>query len=84
MSLMEQPNQFPNRRRKSRVIPFGYKQSESDDKTLEPIQNELEALEQAKIYLENSSYREVADWLYRKTGRKVTGMGLRKILNRKW
>ena len=32
---MEQPNQFPNRRRKSRVIPFGYKQSETDDKILE-------------------------------------------------
>ena len=41
---MEQPNQFPTKRRKSRVIPFGYKQSETDDKILEPIQNELEAL----------------------------------------
>ena len=41
---MEQPNQFPSRRRKARVIPFGYKQSETDDKILEPIQEELEAL----------------------------------------
>ena len=82
MSLMQQPNQFPNRRRKSRVIPFGYKQSELDDKTLEPIQNELEALEQAKIYLENSSYREVANWVTKKTGRYISHVGLLKAINR--
>ena len=82
MSLMEQPNQFPNRRRKSRVIPFGYKQSELDDNTLEPIQNELEALEQAKIYLENSSYREVANWVTKKTGRYISHVGLLKAINR--
>ena len=27
---------------------------------------------------------EVADWVFRKTGKRITGMGLRKILNRKW
>ena len=47
MSLLEQP-QFPTKKRKARVIPFGYRKSESDDKILEPIQEELEALEQAK------------------------------------
>ena len=82
MSLMQQPNQFPNKRRRSRVIPFGYRQSESDDKTLEPIQNELEALEQAKIYLENSSYREVANWVTKKTGRYISHVGLLKAINR--
>ena len=70
-------------KRISKVIPFGYKQTETE-KILEPVSEELEALEQAKKYLEACSYREVADWLFRKTGRKVTGMGLRKILERKW
>ena len=55
-SLMQQP-QFPTKKRRARVIPFGYKKTESDDKILEPIQEELEAREQAKVYLDNSSYR---------------------------
>ena len=48
------------------------------------MQEELDALEQARQYIKGSSYREVADWLFRKTGRKLTGMGLRKVLDRKW
>ena len=79
---MEQPNQFPTKRRKSRVIPFGYKQSEIDDKILEPIPHELEALEQAKVYIDNSSYREVATWLTKKTGRYISHVGLLKAINR--
>ena len=71
------------RKRKSRVIPFGYKES-NDPNYLEPIQEEIDAIEQARKYIQSSSYREVADWMFRKTGRKVTGMGLRKILSRKW
>ena len=71
------------RKRKSRVIPFGYKQSNDPD-FLEPIQDEIDAIEQARKYIQSSSYREVADWMFRKTGRRVTGMGLRKVLDRKW
>ena len=70
-------------RDRARVIPFGYKQSENPD-YIEPVQEELDALEQARQYIKGSSYREVADWLFRKTGRKITGMGLRKVLERKW
>ena len=55
------------RKRKSRVIPFGYKQSNDPD-FLEPIQDEIDAIEQARKYIQSSSYREVADWLFRKTG----------------
>jgi len=80
-SLMQQP-QFPIKKRKARVIPFGYQKSESDDKILEPIQEELEALEQAKIYLDNSSYREVANWVTKKTGRYISHVGLLKAVNR--
>ena len=80
MSLLEQP-QFPTKKRKARVIPFWYRKSESDDKILEPIQEELEALEQAKVYLDNSSYREVATWLTKKTGRYISHVGLLKAIN---
>ena len=81
MSLLDQP-QFPIKIRKARVIPFGYRKSESDDKILAPIQEELEALEQAKVYLDNSSYREVATWLTKKTGRYISHVGLLKAINR--
>ena len=80
-SLMQQP-QFPIKKRKARVIPFGYKKSESDDRILEPIQEALEALEQAKVYLDNSSYREVANWVTKKTGRYISHVGLLKAVNR--
>ena len=84
MTLSMQQPQFPTKRRKARVIPFGYQKSESDDKILEPIQEELEALEQAKVYLDNSSYREVANWVTKKTGRYISHVGLLKAVNRYW
>ena len=71
------------RKRVARVVPFGYKESEKEN-YLESIQGEIDALEQARKYIKGSSYREVSDWIFRKTGRKLTGMGLRKVLNRKW
>ena len=71
------------RKKVARVVPFGYKESEKEN-YLEPVQEEMDALEQARKYIRGSSYREVADWIFRKTGRKLTGMGLRKVLNRKW
>ena len=71
------------RKKVARVVPFGYRESEKEN-YLEPIQGEIDALEQARKYIKGSSYREVADWIFRKTGRKLTGMGLRKVLNRKW
>ena len=71
------------RKKVARVVPFGYRESEKEN-YLEPIQEEIDALEQARKYIKGSSYREVADWIFRKTGRKLTGMGLRKVLNRKW
>ena len=58
-------------KRKARTIPFGYKLSEDTD-YIEPIQEELDALDEAKDYLNNCSYREVANWLSRKTGRSIS------------
>ena len=65
-------------KRRTSTIPFGYKLAD-DPKYLEEIPNELTALKEAKDYLKNCSYREVATWLHRKTGRKISHVGLRKI-----
>ena len=70
-------------KRKARVIPFGYKLAEDTD-YIEPVQEELDALEEAKQYLNNCSYREVAKWLSLKTGRSITHTGLRKIIDKRW
>jgi hypothetical protein len=71
-----------HRKRIARTVPFGYKVSEQDEKILEPIQEELEALEQAKQYIKSCSYREVAGWMEKKTGRYISAPGLRKVLAR--
>jgi hypothetical protein len=43
-----------------------------------PIEAELEALELAKQHLKQYSYRDVARWLVRQTGRHISHMGLKK------
>ena len=62
----------------SKTIPFGYTEHKTDDKLLIPIIEELEALELAKEYLNEYSYREVAGWLSERTGREISHVGLRK------
>ena len=48
---------------------------------LEPIRDELEALEVAKRHLLQYSYREVAQWLTRQTGRSISHNGLKKRID---
>ncbi len=43
-----------------------------------PVEEELEALELAKRHLKQYSYRAVAHWLSKETGRSITHMGLKK------
>ena len=69
--------------RTSSTVPFGYKLSE-DTNYIEPVEEELDALKEAKEYLNNCSYREVARWLTQKTGRSITHTGLRKIIDKRW
>ena len=59
-------------------MPFGYKVHPDNDKILEPIVTELEALELAKKHLMQYSYREVALWLTKQTGRYISDTGLKK------
>jgi hypothetical protein len=66
----------------SRTIPFGYKEHEQDEDILVPIIEELEALELAKEYLREYSYREVAGWLSGRTGREISYIGLRKRIQK--
>ena len=70
------------KKRVARTIPFGYKVNEQDNKLLDPIPEELEAIEQAKNYIKSCSYREVAGWMQRKTGRYISAPGLMKVLKR--
>ena len=68
-------------KKKARTIPFGFKQS-NDPNYLEPVKEELDALRQAEEYSKTCSLRETAQWLYRKTGRYISHVGLKKRLTR--
>ena len=65
-------------RTQGRVIPFGYEVDPENERLLLPITLELEALELAKRHLKQYSYREVAMWLSKETGRYISHMGLKK------
>ena len=64
----------------ARTVPFGYIQSQKDSEVLDPIDNELDKLEMARKYVKQYSYREVANWLTKQTGRYISHVGLRKRL----
>ena len=64
----------------ARTIPFGYKINDEDPDLLDPIPFELEAIEMARKYVKQYSYREVANWLTTKTNRIISHVGLRKRL----
>ena len=64
----------------ARTIPFGYKINKEDSELLDPIPYELEAVELARKYVNQYSYRQIANWLTQKTGREISHVGLRKRL----
>ena len=65
----------------SRTIPFGYEIDMDDPDILQPVEYALDMLEEAKKYLKQYSYREVANWLSRNTGRSISHVGLKKRLD---
>ena len=65
----------------SRTIPFGYDIDPDDPDVLLPNEHQLDMLEKAKQYLKQYSYREVANWLTRNTGRDISHVGLKKRLD---
>jgi hypothetical protein len=64
--------------RTAHTVPFGYIVDPDNDKLLQPVPEELEALELAKKHLKQYSFREVAIWLTKQTGRSISHMGLKK------
>ena len=64
--------------RAGRHVPFGYKQDEEDPDLLIPIPEELELLEKAKLFLQEYSLRQVAQWLSKESGRYISHVGLDK------
>lgn len=67
--------------RLGRHIPFGYHQDENDPNVLLPIPSQLDLFEKAKEHLKHFSYREVAGWLSKESGRRISHEGLRKRVN---
>jgi hypothetical protein len=64
--------------RVGRQVPFGYRQDPNDCDILLPIPEELDLLEEAKKYLKQYSYRDVAGWLSEESGRYISHVGLMK------
>jgi len=74
-----------NMRRTSSTIPFGYKLNEDNPEFLNPIPEQLEALEKILPMIRDKtlSLREGSMWLTHETGRSISHMGLKKIAERK-
>ena len=77
---LKEDNEWLEIPRIARTVPFGYEKSEEDSYLLIPVPNELDKLEMARKYVNQYSYREVANWLTKQTGRYISHVGLRKRL----
>ena len=77
---IKEDNEWISIPRIARTIPFGYIKNNEDPNLLNPVQNELDKLELARKYIKQYSYREVANWLTKQTGRYISHVGLRKRL----
>ena len=65
------------------LIPFGYKKSEDDPKTVIPIPEELDVLQESiKLHKKGQSLQKCVDYIYSKTKRKITRQGFYKIVNK--
>ena len=64
----------------ARTIPFGYELDPEDINLLKPVKIELDLLEQARRYVKQYSYRQVANWLSKNSGRDISHVGLMKRL----
>ena len=71
------------KRRNSSTIPFGYKLS-TDNKTLEKVDKEISALSEMKDGVKSGAFslRGAVEILEHQTGRKLSPMGLKKIIDR--
>ena len=77
---IKEDNEWISIPRIARTIPFGYVQDENDPDVLRPVPDELNLLEKARTYVNQYSYRQVANWISTQTGRYISHVGLRKRL----
>lgn len=72
-------------RRSSSTIPFGYALDEKNIELLTPIDDELKALDKVIPMIKDKtlSLREGSLWLEFETGRKLSHMGLKKIVDKR-
>ena len=70
------------KQRTSSTIPFGY-ELDSDNRTLKPVQDELDAIKTVSDLIKNNglSLREGSEWVTYKTGRSLSHVGLKKIID---
>jgi len=67
----------PSKIKKGLNIPWGYRANEDDPKLLDPIDEMLDALGEAKEHVKNDcSYRSVAAWLSDRTGVRISHVAL--------
>ena len=71
------------KRRSSSTIPFGYKLSD-DNKTLVQVDKEVSALNEIKDGVRAGAFslRGAVEILEHQTGRKLSAMGLKKIIDK--
>ena len=74
------------KRRTSSTVPFGYELSKEDKHYLEPVPKQLESLEAVEemIVKEQISLRDACYWLENHTGRSISHVGLKKIIDKKY
>ena len=75
---IKEDNEWISIPRIARTIPFGYVQDENDPDVLRPVPDELNLLEKARAYVNQYSYRQVANWISTQTGRYISHVGLMK------
>ena len=70
-------------KRNSSTIPFGYKLGE-DNRTLEVVDKEVSALKEMKDGVKSGAFslRGAVEILEHQTGRKLSAMGLKKIIDK--
>ena len=77
---LKEDNEWTPIPRIARTIPFGYEINKDDSNILDPISLELDLIEKARKYVNQYSYREVANWITKNSGRYISHVGLRKRL----
>ena len=77
---IKEDNEWQPIPRIARTIPFGYVQDDKDSELLLTVPKQLDKLEMARKYVDQYSYREVANWLSTQTDRYISHVGLRKRL----